>query len=147
MKIKNQSATNLAWNGFLGWRSISNNIQVDVVDFTSSNLIHRHPIVNGSVDHFGINRPDMSRPSSVSSRNLSLTEELERLEQSITLTLQGHTGRPFSPYPEAKVGKQRSIIISVAHIRLSRPVSYLSFNGTRTAQRRSGRVRRFGFYF
>lgn len=32
----------------------------------------------------------MSRPSSViAPRNLSLTEELEKLEQSITLTLQG----------------------------------------------------------
>lgn len=30
----------------------------------------------------------MSRPS-VAARNLSLTEELEKLEQSITLTLQG----------------------------------------------------------
>lgn len=30
----------------------------------------------------------MSRPS-VAPRNLSLTEELEKLEQSITLTLQG----------------------------------------------------------
>jgi len=31
----------------------------------------------------------MARVSSVASRNLSLTEELEKLEQSITLTLQG----------------------------------------------------------
>ena len=32
----------------------------------------------------------MSRPNSSLSRNLTLTEELERLEQSITLTLQGN---------------------------------------------------------
>lgn len=31
----------------------------------------------------------MSRPSVAPQRNLSLTEELEKLEQSITLTLQG----------------------------------------------------------
>lgn len=31
----------------------------------------------------------MSRPGSVPPRNLTLTEELEKLEQSITLTLQG----------------------------------------------------------
>lgn len=32
---------------------------------------------------------NMSRPSSMSQRPLTLTEELEKLEQSITLTLQG----------------------------------------------------------
>jgi DASH complex subunit ASK1 len=31
----------------------------------------------------------MARPSSAAPRNLTLTEELEKLEQSITLTLQG----------------------------------------------------------
>ena len=31
----------------------------------------------------------MSRASAASQRNLTLTEELEKLEQSITLTLQG----------------------------------------------------------
>jgi len=31
----------------------------------------------------------MARPSTVAPRNLTLTEELEKLEQSITLTLQG----------------------------------------------------------
>ena len=36
----------------------------------------------------------MSRQSTAAQRNLSLTEELERLEQSITLTLQG-TEPPF----------------------------------------------------
>lgn len=35
-------------------------------------------------------KPKMSRPSvAPSQRNLTLTEELEKLEQSITLTLQG----------------------------------------------------------
>jgi DASH complex subunit ASK1 len=33
----------------------------------------------------------MSRASASTNRNLSLTEELEKLEQSITLTLQGKT--------------------------------------------------------
>jgi len=33
--------------------------------------------------------PKMSRPGSAAPRNLTLTEELEKLEQSITLTLQG----------------------------------------------------------
>jgi len=32
---------------------------------------------------------EMSRPSTSAARNLTLTEELEKLEQSITLTLQG----------------------------------------------------------
>lgn len=36
----------------------------------------------------------MSRPSSVAQRSLTLTEELEKLEQSITLTLQGKQPRP-----------------------------------------------------
>lgn len=36
----------------------------------------------------------MSRPSSVAGRNLTLTEELEKLEQSITLTLQGALASP-----------------------------------------------------
>ena len=31
----------------------------------------------------------MARPSMMPQRNLTLTEELEKLEQSITLTLQG----------------------------------------------------------
>lgn len=34
-------------------------------------------------------QPKMSRAGSSAARNLTLTEELERLEQSITLTLQG----------------------------------------------------------
>ena len=33
--------------------------------------------------------PNMSRPGPSAPRNLTLTEELEKLEQSITLTLQG----------------------------------------------------------
>lgn len=36
-----------------------------------------------------IRKHEMSRPSTSSARPLSLTEELEKLEQSITLTLQG----------------------------------------------------------
>jgi hypothetical protein len=34
----------------------------------------------------------MAQPSTSSGRTLSLTEELEKLEQSITLTLQGELG-------------------------------------------------------
>lgn len=37
----------------------------------------------------GHSKTKMSRPGSSAARNLTLTEELERLEQSITLTLQG----------------------------------------------------------
>jgi hypothetical protein len=38
----------------------------------------------------GLKHPNkMSRPGSAAPRNLTLTEELEKLEQSITLTLQG----------------------------------------------------------
>lgn len=36
----------------------------------------------------------MAQSSSISQRNLTLTEELEKLEQSITLTLQGAPPRP-----------------------------------------------------
>lgn len=36
----------------------------------------------------------MARPSAAA-RNLSLTEELEKLEQSITLTLQGESAQPI----------------------------------------------------
>jgi hypothetical protein len=39
----------------------------------------------------------MSRQSMAPQRNLSLTEELERLEQSITLTLQGKQ-TPLDPH-------------------------------------------------
>jgi hypothetical protein len=37
----------------------------------------------------------MSRQSMAPQRNLSLTEELEKLEQSITLTLQGKQTRAY----------------------------------------------------
>ena len=40
---------------------------------------------------------NMSRQSMAPQRNLSLTEELEKLEQSITLTLQGKHG-PCAPH-------------------------------------------------
>jgi len=43
-----------------------------------------------SHNHESRPQPKMSRPSvAPSQRNLTLTEELEKLEQSITLTLQG----------------------------------------------------------
>ncbi len=40
----------------------------------------------------------MSRQSMAPQRNLSLTEELEKLEQSITLTLQGSSYELTLPY-------------------------------------------------
>jgi DASH complex subunit ASK1 len=40
-------------------------------------------------DILGVIANEMSRPNSSVQRNLTLTEELEKLEQSITLTLQG----------------------------------------------------------
>ena len=39
--------------------------------------------------HTATKHAKMSRQSMAPNRNLSLTEELEKLEQSITLTLQG----------------------------------------------------------
>ena len=56
-------------------------------------------------------------PSGTHQRQLTLTEELEKLEQSITLTLQGKDlrtnhveGRP------SNINKQKSITTSVEHI-------------------------------
>jgi hypothetical protein len=57
----------------------------------------------------------MARPSTSTTRNLSLTEELEKLEQSITLTLQG---RLWSEYI-AEINltmPQKSTTISVGRI-------------------------------
>jgi len=45
----------------------------------------------------------MARPSTAATRNLTLTEELERLEQSITLTPQGtHSNLPNEEHAFAK---------------------------------------------
>lgn len=41
------------------------------------------------LDKLSVDPADMSRQSMAPPRNLTLTEELEKLEQSITLTLQG----------------------------------------------------------
>jgi len=38
----------------------------------------------------------MARPATAATRNLTLTEELEKLEQSITLTLQGEHSRTLT---------------------------------------------------
>ena len=57
----------------------------------------------------------MSRPNVAAPRNLSLTEELEKLEQSITLTLQGIAGllRQLRKEPNCDVDLgQRSITTS-----------------------------------
>ena len=43
----------------------------------------------------------MSQPGGSASRNLTLTEELEKLEQSITLTLQGQS--EFACHREPKL--------------------------------------------
>ena len=48
----------------------------------------------------------MSRPNAASARSLSLTEELEKLEQSITLTLQG-----WSEYPTTEADADKTIEI------------------------------------
>lgn len=56
----------------------------------------------------------MARPSTSATRNLSLTEELEKLEQSITLTLQG--GLYLVDSGSNLTIAQRSTIISVEHI-------------------------------
>jgi hypothetical protein len=49
----------------------------------------RCSINNQTTSHITNNIAKMSRQSMAPNRNLSLTEELEKLEQSITLTLQG----------------------------------------------------------
>jgi hypothetical protein len=57
------------------------------------------PGVSSEVEQFLFKRQAsiMSRPSSISQRPLTLTEELEKLEQSITLTLQGKQTMTASP--------------------------------------------------
>lgn len=58
---------------------------------------------------------EMSRQSMASQRNLTLTEELEKLEQSITLTLQGLS--VFTTRKEHQLTHfKRLTIISVEHI-------------------------------
>ncbi len=76
----------------------------------------------------------MSRPS-VAPRNLTLTEELEKLEQSITLTLQGmfRALRPrsrlqtltASSFPEIdhNFSKAHRIVITQLRTRIHRPTS------------------------
>lgn len=51
-------------------------------------------------------------PTSAAQRNLTLTEELEKLEQSITLTLQGNSISAASEY-NTDFTSQRSITILV----------------------------------
>ena len=59
----------------------------------------------------------MSRAGTSSQRTLTLTEELERLEQSITLTLQGIPYARHSTVEDGSItGIQKSITISVALI-------------------------------
>ncbi|KAB8337294.1 hypothetical protein FH972_021595 [Carpinus fangiana] len=69
----------------------------------------------------------MSRMSMAPQRNLTLTEELERLEQSITLTLQGTVGALYSLQQKTDKNQQRLITTSVALIvsspRASSPLS------------------------
>jgi hypothetical protein len=47
--------------------------------------------------HTATKHAKMSRQSMAPNRNLSLTEELEKLEQSITLTLQGKQTLSYPP--------------------------------------------------
>ena len=66
------------------------NDQLPLVPLIASpRAFHRSPVTKLPHSHSLIN---MARPS-VAARNLSLTEELEKLEQSITLTLQGAHAR------------------------------------------------------
>lgn len=58
----------------------------------------------------------MSRASTSSQRNLTLTEELEKLEQTITLTLQGQCPRdPELTRSKRLMHTQKSTTISAAH--------------------------------
>jgi len=54
----------------------------------------------------------MARPSTAATRNLTLTEELEKLEQSITLTLQGKHSRGWTLPLASADGSQKLTIIS-----------------------------------
>src|SRR5690554_3544113 len=58
----------------------------------------------------------MSRPGSAPPRNLTLTEELEKLEQSITLTLQGWTQNTSAGLRKTTDGPQRSTTTSARPI-------------------------------
>lgn len=100
----------------------------------------KHPTIYNSLHN-------MSRSSSVSSaRNLSLTEELEKLEQSITLTLQGELAIMRSRSVRLMIG-QKSITTSVEHIGLSPPVSYPLLNNTQNTPRQFGKAQSSGNSF
>lgn len=78
-------------------------------------------------------------------RNLTLTEELEKLEQSITLTLQGaRTDLQYTPFMIAQkkannMNFQKLIAISPELTGSSLPASYQSSSSTQNTRKMSGK--------
>jgi hypothetical protein len=86
----------------------------------------------------------MSRAGSSSqTKALTITEELERLEQSITLTLQGNRDN-FSACASPIDELQKSTIISAGRIGLSPLASYRLSNSMPLTLKRFGKVQDFG---
>lgn len=90
----------------------------------------------------------MARPS-VAARNLSLTEELEKLEQSITLTLQGkspgHATLRFRwTTRRGSSTAQRSTTTLANPTASSRRASFLSWSSMARTRAQSGRRPRYG---
>lgn len=85
----------------------------------------------------------MSRANAPSVRPLSLTEELEKLEQSITLTLQGTYTRLLSKRSWFLMTTQKSITISVAHTVSSLQVSFQLLSNMQNIQKQYGKGQRF----
>ena len=85
---------------------------------------------------------NMSRQSTTQPRNLTLTEELEKLEQSITLTLQGKDFSPQIPRAILIFFVQKSTTISAAPIALLLLASSQLLSSTQNIPKRSGRAPR-----
>ncbi|KAK5001321.1 DASH complex subunit ask1, partial [Cryomyces antarcticus] len=89
----------------------------------------------------------MSRQSVSTKRNLTLTEELEKLEQSITLTLQGSALLPPQSDTYADPAAfQRSTTISAKRIASLQPVSCQSSSSMLSTRRASGTGQRLQFW-
>ena len=88
----------------------------------------------------------MSRQSITQPRNLTLTEELEKLEQSITLTLQGKDFSPQIPRAILIIFVQKSTTISAALIALLLLASSQLSSSTQNIPKRSGKAPRLAHY-
>jgi hypothetical protein len=88
----------------------------------------------------------MSRQSTTQPRNLTLTEELEKLEQSITLTLQGKDFSPQIPRAILIIFVQKLTTISAAPIVLLLLASSQLSSSTQNIPKRSGKAPRLVHY-